>query len=338
MKLEPRHERPLGILETLAEESPGCWERLQAVREHKGKPPLPDWPAWCYLPIAAGFAEVTEYTPATALTPADRMRGGLLGARLVALAAWRVTKGIWDFDEALFRHLWETPLEGELPVEALFRLPEWCPYICLRDADAGGVPVSGAFVWLEHDVGTGRAELRFLLDTDQGPISAVLHLNRSTVAECLREARYESLRQADAAGTSATELAPHLLAAERAVAPMVERVLSLVLYLCSAEPDLKRRLPPRPGSGRKVSPAPQQQPTLWPVGLRIGAALREYERAEGERGDPTGRRVRPHLRRAHWHHYWAGKGREELVLRWVAPVAVGSGDAPAVVRPVTEDR
>lgn len=29
--------------------------------------------------------------------------------------------------------------------------------------------------------------------------------------------------------------------------------------------------------------------------------------------------MRPHTRKAHWHHYWTGKGRSELVLRWIAP-------------------
>ena len=33
--------------------------------------------------------------------------------------------------------------------------------------------------------------------------------------------------------------------------------------------------------------------------------------------------VTPHTRRAHWHHYWTGKGRTTLSLRWIAPVRVG---------------
>lgn len=42
-------------------------------------------------------------------------------------------------------------------------------------------------------------------------------------------------------------------------------------------------------------------------------------------------RPRPHLRRAHWHHYWAGPGKSQLVLRWIAPVLVNAIDEKALV-------
>ena len=46
--------------------------------------------------------------------------------------------------------------------------------------------------------------------------------------------------------------------------------------------------------------------------------------------------VRAHVRRAHWHHYWTGKGRTELVLRWIAPTLVGSGEKPATIHRVSD--
>lgn len=43
--------------------------------------------------------------------------------------------------------------------------------------------------------------------------------------------------------------------------------------------------------------------------------------------------VSPYTRRAHWHHYWTGKGRTELSLRWIAPTPCGyrDGNEPATV-------
>jgi len=39
--------------------------------------------------------------------------------------------------------------------------------------------------------------------------------------------------------------------------------------------------------------------------------------------DQSSRRVfKSHWRRGHWHHYWAGAGRRQSVLRWVQPVYV----------------
>ncbi|EMO24671.1 hypothetical protein LEP1GSC170_1243 [Leptospira interrogans serovar Bataviae str. HAI135] len=31
----------------------------------------------------------------------------------------------------------------------------------------------------------------------------------------------------------------------------------------------------------------------------------------------------PHIRRAHWHHFWAGSNEErKLILRWLPPIPV----------------
>lgn len=52
----------------------------------------------------------------------------------------------------------------------------------------------------------------------------------------------------------------------------------------------------------------------------------------------TGRTVRPHVRRAHWHHYWVGEGRTRLEVRWIEPTFVlpeGKREVPvATVRRV----
>lgn len=49
-------------------------------------------------------------------------------ARLGALGAWRVSQGIYRFDPALYGALPSTPVDGELPCEVLYRLPEWCVF------------------------------------------------------------------------------------------------------------------------------------------------------------------------------------------------------------------
>lgn len=45
----------------------------------------------------------------------------------------------------------------------------------------------------------------------------------------------------------------------------------------------------------------------------------EYQRSTAT---GTGRTVRPHVRRAHWHHYWVGEGRTRLEVRWIEPTFV----------------
>ena len=47
-------------------------------------------------------------------------------------------------------------------------------------------------------------------------------------------------------------------------------------------------------------------------------------------GQDTGRTVRPHLRRAHWHTYWTGARSEPSPeVRWIHPVTVHGDKASA---------
>lgn len=50
----------------------------------------------------------------------------------------------------------------------------------------------------------------------------------------------------------------------------------------------------------------------------------------------SGKNKRPHVRRAHWHHYWTGEGRKNLEVRWIEPVFVlGTEASNAVSHRVT---
>lgn len=67
---------------------------------------------------------------------------------------------------------------------------------------------------------------------------------------------------------------------------------------------------------------------------RINESSGDSEKKEGK----TGREMTPHLRRAHWHHYWVGaKGdpNRYRVLKWIDPIFVNQGkinNSPIVVR------
>lgn len=133
-------------------------------------------------------------------------------------------------------------------------------------------------------------------------------------------------------------------------------LLSLTLYLCQEAPDLGG-LSPRPPAplvkvkGGEKRVFPPDSPLVLPTGWRWGKALRlARERREKLPFAPTGKRVAPHVRRAHWHLYWTGEGsrkdpaKARPVLRWVPAVLVNRDllleaglteeDLPAVARRV----
>jgi hypothetical protein len=120
---------------------------------------------------------------------------------------------------------------------------------------------------------------------------------------------------------------------------VVEEVMSLVLYLCSDEPDAAGVAIPRRGVRRRAATDGENQ--VLEVGFRLGAALRT-DRAESPRhGEGSHASPVPHVRTAHWHTYWYGPRDAPATtriakLRWLAPILVNVHSVPldVVVRPV----
>jgi hypothetical protein len=62
------------------------------------------------------------------------------------------------------------------------------------------------------------------------------------------------------------------------------------------------------------------------VGRSFTRAIERWELEHtSEVSGPTGRTVRPHLRRAHAHLYWTGEGRKSPRVRFLLPVSVKGG-------------
>lgn len=308
------------------------WRRHGQLREaYREQQP---WPAWCYAPTAVAFPLVGE-------RPA-------LAAKVTALAAWRMTKTILRFDPTLRAALAETQLDAALPVDVLRRLPGWCIYVELNGMTTFRGPAHGVWCFLEPGGATETSPffLSMLLNTAHAPESmgderAMLGLNVKLEGDSLLESVRSTYHSAD------DELHRHL-------AGIMQPILSLLLYVCSAGAELSQGgLPGWPAApapvrtrrgGERLFPA--DLPALWDVGLRLGAALRvayEASRADQHGADAAGRpSPAPHVRRPHWHTYVLGSHRIDLSLRprevrWMPPIPVGvedMADAPAVLRAV----
>ena len=115
--------RPREILATIGRAYPHLWpavDRLRAMRADD----FPEWPDWCFLPMQGAYAILSG--GGDRRVPLDRIHHvGIVAA----LAAWRVTQGVYRFDPAVAEAVAATPLEGELPTDLLYPLPEWCVYI-----------------------------------------------------------------------------------------------------------------------------------------------------------------------------------------------------------------
>lgn len=121
----------------------------------------------------------------------------------------------------------------------------------------------------------------------------------------------------------ATNIQETVTAAYDVIFPMLFNIL---LYLCSYEPDIhetvvsKRQRADAKKSKMNKKDYPER---VYKVGERFGASFRKWTAgklgAEHSKSDGT-KKVKPHIRRAHWHRYWYGSRNSpdrELRIRWV---------------------
>lgn len=311
---------------------PAGFSLVDECHRDKGRPPLPDWPDWCYAPIAAAFNAV----------------GPLDAATVTAMATWRMTQGIYRFDPTLYASLIDTPVTGDLPTDILYQLPEWCVYIeTPHGVDYSGTAVRGAFCWLEFDTNNNNQhELRMLLDIgddDSMLMPCIVHLGGS-IESGIELARAEIKKRVGINFGTVID----------AWAEPAQRIASLLLYMCSVS-DYQRHgrpgmpanpVPKRTKRGMRLFGVPN--PATWDVGVRMGAALRQAYQVEQMTTGSTHAGPRGHIRRGHWHSFRAGPmknkagepiptERRQLRLQWLPPIAVnllGLDALPAVVRPV----
>jgi hypothetical protein len=310
-------------LNTLSKEYPGVWQKVGEIACHRPQDD-PKWPDWCFIPFGR-WVEIVGSTVSRRLIH----QWGFITSRLAAIGAWRYTQGIYRFDSEVYEALTRTSIDKEMPSDVFLRLPEWSVHIESPGQKFVGHAVHGFWAHLEADTPHGGPELRFLFDSENGLIPFIFRLGNWSVADSLKREANDTvgkwLLKKLKIPTSLIEMAAEAGAAE------LQPFLSLVLYLCSEEPEIGDRTQPGPvrpqpkrvkGDSKLFAPS---NPKIFQVGSLTGEHLR---RARGNRtGENTGKTVRPHIRRAHWHGYWIGPrdGERQFKFNWLPPTVV-AGD------------
>lgn len=274
------------------------------------------WPRWCFAPF-------TVWATSFVRSRQDLRKINDITSAITVIP-WRYSRSVYRFDPDLYRELVATPFSGEIPEEVLLRLPEWSIFVEMQ-----GESVSGFFSSLEY-VSPGKAELRFVFCTEERLMPFYIALSAGTIEksfeDCLRE--YEAVAgESDKVKAEYTEVLGEDLS-------LVKKALSLVLYVCSDEAEIRDREAPdwEPAFPRaKVTKGeerlfPADRNRVVDVGCELGAMLREGA-TKSEPSAPTGRTVRPHMRRGHWHGFWTGPRKEnrdqqKFVLKWLPPLFV----------------
>lgn len=303
-----------------------------------------EWQACIYVPVSALSPKIPEALKNLGGERAIRdlysqgaERIAFMISAAMTFGTWRVTQGIYRFDEEIYKSLVDTSLSGEIPAEVLTRLPEWCVYVetpglFLSDK----LPLHGVWARLDLDQ-NNRTLLAITPDADEGdfliPPTQHIELGTGSVEDSLSAAWKSWIAAgAQSGGHSEQEIVSGI---SRWLSPVV----NLLLYLCS-ENDFMRKgqedLPANPSlrkTKKGVRLFPADGPTTWDVGVRMGAALRAAREAGYRAGEGEGKSsTRPHVRRAHWHTYLTGpRADPRRELRWLPPIPVGIKDLDELV-------
>jgi hypothetical protein len=222
---------------------PNVWKIADDVRQKRGTV-YPDWPSWFFLPIV-GWSSIAGVRPDD-LSTENLMLSNDVNS-LAALGAWRYTQDIYTFHPDILSSLLKTKLSGNIPVNVVMRMPQWCMYIDLSGYDNlySGVHKTqiqptfhGFFVYLEsHDI----PGLRFALNITNSEGDDILNLGPIIF---LGEWSIEEVMQKLAFSISQkTEHKTSFICTDAAYINLATDLLNITLYLCSEYPDITGGVP-----------------------------------------------------------------------------------------------
>ena len=291
---------PKAMLDDFSARHPGIWKDVDKMRNHIARTRAV--PSWCFMPedgwITLVFTLLADgdmegflswiATDANAIAGSERM-----ASEAAFFGTWRTTQGVYRFDPTLYGELVATPVSGPIPTDVLKRLPEWAVYVETPGLfHPNGLPLVGVGARVGTHATGDFLDLQLFARMPNGEINRGSHtvmLNGCTVEESFDLIDRETERIGSVLGVICRQ--PSLDA--EAWNDFVSRILSLLLWLCSEEPEIGNAPPVRPTQVRTKKGLrlfPTNKPTVWNVGVRTGSALaaaKAISRARGEPGDGT---------------------------------------------------
>lgn len=258
------------MLAGIARRYPDLWKHIDRIRASRGSGAIADWPEWCFIPdhLTADFITACRKNGNRNVRPDDV-------TLLPALAAWRVSQGVFRFDAALFDRLVETDAGGASCL-ALLRLPLWCCYVETPGAAWTGSPLDGFFAHLTATAAGPELRLAPCAFPQRQHISLPLPVGDMSVEEAaIASLRATATRTKQDLDVDAAQASPQW----REYMAMIRKMLSLVLFLCgdaAVFSDAAGKAvftgnpqPKRTKQGMRMFPA--DRPRLWLVGEKARA-------------------------------------------------------------------
>lgn len=259
-------------------------------------------------------------------------------ADIVMVERWSHSPQVFDFNRDLADELARTDA-ADMPTGAVAGLPYPIQYVRSPMGE-----YDGFFAWTDRDFGSGDDVLVIMLigRDSLGRVRITAPLS-GTIGELAMSGEGDNdevtVLCAEIPRYDGADVDEHL----RRFADMMPRMLSMLLYICSDDPEVEvTYVPPKESRGRRYGKHTNIE-TIRTVGARIGLALNaaRHRSVYGE-GVGHGTTMPPHVRAAHWQHFWVGprKGRtdgkpgDRCITHWIPPIAINGGGGDEVVHKV----
>lgn len=250
---------------------------------------------------------------------------------------WEKSKQVYKFDEVLEESLSDID-EIRVPVKILDRIPYRSLYIEFNEKGEFRKKYHGAFINIfPYENGYGISTLR--LRDDLAATTQFLNLSSKKGAK----------EDAEFVIDKNTQFGSGTYETSKEHRSFIMFLLNSILYLCAQNAEIREssitRQTYKPSKTIKNKFSEVQ---IRECGYVFGSMVRSEkakaahseDKSDGavdvrNTGSKTARKpMRAHMRKAHWHHYRTGKGRNDLILHWIAPTPVGYGENLATIHKV----
>lgn len=164
---------PERVLNDFSSRYDDLWKMVDMACMHPAQTVgIEEWQPWCYMPVNVATGVVMYFEQDNFDESILELEAARHSRLLAALAAWRVTKGVYAFDESMLRALVESDVSDGLPDELFLHMPEWGVYVPTPGLEFhGGLRLHGFFSYVDDHVNamTGQQhppELNFILVID----------------------------------------------------------------------------------------------------------------------------------------------------------------------------
>lgn len=318
---------PLDFLIEYNKKYPNIWKYTEKFQSEKD--------LWddtiCYFPIGAAMGILQEFynVPFFSLTKDAYIISGLSG--------WRIDKKVYQFDEEICNLLFqqaENPEDLMVTTDVFKLLPSKSVYIkypsnIINDKNNY---VDGFIAWIENDMNDHSYELRIvhmgIVDGIKTLISnEIIHLiNGKTISDGVNEAFELVKRQNDFGNKIISDIQQDKSFIED-YKIRISRDIQLILYLCASNADIEEN--PDQNKIYKFNHGiikdKYREIKIYDVGYKLfNEEIDTLEEVEKEpKKHSKGTSKSPHIRKAHWHHYWVGKdNNKSKILKWLHPMFI----------------